>query len=70
VTLTDNGHTVYRSTTTISWPNVNTVFHVNGQHGFTVTRTWTGGTHNYCINATSSINTHAVTTLGCLTWHD
>ena len=70
VTLTDNGHTVYRSASSISWANVNTTYHVSGQHGFTVTRPWTGGTHNYCISATSSINTRAVTNLGCVTWYD
>jgi hypothetical protein len=70
VTLTDNGRAVYRSASTISWFNVNAVYHLSGQHGFTVTRAWTSGTHNYSISAISSINTHAVTNLGCVTWYD
>lgn len=69
VTLTDNGRTVYSSTSTVSWPSVNSTYRVTGQHGFSVTRAWTGGSHTFCVRATSSVNRRSVANLGCVTWY-
>ncbi|MGH8960102.1 MAG: hypothetical protein ACRDWT_02665 [Jatrophihabitantaceae bacterium] len=68
ITVTDNGRTVYRSASTVPDSAADRAYHVSGNHGFTVRRPWPGGSHRYCVSATSSVNSRATASLGCVTW--
>jgi hypothetical protein len=68
ITVKDNGRSVYRSASMVVSASVNRAHHLSGSHAFTLKRVWAGGTHKYCVSATSSLNSRAITSLGCVTW--
>lgn len=57
VSLLDNGRTIARTATR----NARSI-------GFRMSTPWPGGTHQYCVRATSTVNHAAVRQLGCVTW--
>lgn len=57
ISLLDNGRTIARTTTGNA-----------RSRNFALSTPWNGGTHHYCVRATSSVNRAATRQLGCVTW--
>jgi hypothetical protein len=57
ITVTDNGRVVRRAKAS------------GHGHRFAVSVPWRGGSHTYCVRASSSLSTVARTDLGCTSWH-
>lgn len=70
ITLTDNGSVIYRGGTPVLRPDVNLAHDVGLRtHGFQFSVPWPGGSHTYCVRATSADHPVASAQLGCVTWH-
>ena len=68
VTITDNGRLLSRTSTGVLRADVNKIFDPNSsrRHGYSVNFSWPGGTHKYCVTATSSVDSAAALSLGCV----
>ncbi len=69
ITLTDNGTEIYRGGTPILRADVNLAHDIGLRtHGFLFSVPWPGGSHTYCVRATSVDHPAASAQLGCVTW--
>jgi hypothetical protein len=69
ITLTDNGQVIATTGTPVLRSDVNRSYDPGQRpHGYAITVPWTGGTHAYCVNASSARHPSASTELGCVTW--
>ncbi len=69
ITVTDNGQVVSSGGTNVLRADVNRRYDPSQRrHGFSVAVAWPGGSHIYCVTATSTVNRAARANLGCVTW--
>ena len=67
ISVTDNGTVVSRTVTNVVRDDVNRTYGApaDSKHGFDVKIPWTPGNHEYCVTATSTVNSVSRISLGC-----
>lgn len=69
VELTDNGKVVRSGGTPILRADVNRAQDPGARtHGYELSVPWTGGRHDFCVRARSTLRPAATAQLGCVTW--